>query len=157
MVSLKTASSSQRRYICFRPNMKVLKFPSENNSLYLSYLFLENSLLRCRKRQACGITHKFQVLHQIYLAIICFGLRVYVCTYVRIYMYTGHTCSHHRAASRQTAALIPCIITILKDIPRVKSPKTTKLMCIIYCIGYYKNSVIIFQSTSRPTAGDYVA
>ena len=72
-------------------------------------------------------------------------------------MYTGHTGSHHRAAPRQAAALIPRIITILKNIPRVKSPKTTKLLHLIYRFGYYKNPVIVFQAIPRVSADMFVA
>ena len=61
------------------------------------------------------------------------------------------------AAPRHAAPLIPRIITILKNIPRAKSHKTTKLLYLIYRFGYYKNSVNIFQSTFRPAASDRVA
>ena len=55
------------------------------------------------------------------------------------------------------AATAAYSVTILKNIPRAKSTKITKSCDLIYCFGYYKNTVIISESSSRQGAGEIVS
>ena len=156
MASFKTATCSWRRYYFFRQYQKATKIPFEIIQYFLAIHFCKfhSSVVRGVRQVVLSINAR---VYLSYLSIQCFQ-----CPCRWQHMYSSRCAPSPRAVScpvtqSHAAATAAYTVTILKNIPRVKSTKITKSCDLIYCFGYYKNTVIISESSSRQGAGEIVS
>ena len=147
MASFKTAICSWRHYYCFQQYQKPAKIPFEIIQYFLAIHFCKfhSSVVRGVRQVVLPINAR---VYLSYLSIQCFQ-----CPCRCQHMYSSRCAPSPRAVccpvtQSHAAATAAYTVAILKNIPRAKSAKITKSSDLTYCFGYYKNTVIISESST---------